>query len=57
MKTESSSPQELQGVGNFHTRSIMNADVFDITFDKEMNLSIQWLNNKESIELKRQDYK
>ncbi len=55
MKTESSFPQELQGVGNFHTGNIMNADAFKITFDKEMDLSIQWQDNKESIKLKRQD--
>ncbi|HHV09745.1 MAG TPA: hypothetical protein GXX75_05655 [Clostridiales bacterium] len=55
MKAESSYPQELQGVGNFHTGSIMNADAIKITFDKEMDLSIQWQDNKESITLKRQD--
>ena len=55
MKTESSFPQELQGVGSFHTGSIINADAFDITFDKKMELSIQWQDKKESIELKRQD--
>lgn len=55
MKIESTSPQELQGVGNFHTGSIMNSDAFKITFDKEMDLSIQWQDNEESIKLKRQD--
>ncbi len=55
MKTESLYPQDLQGVGYFHTGSIMNADVIKITFDKEMDLSIHWQDNKESIKLKRQD--
>ncbi|MFT4146651.1 MAG: hypothetical protein QM644_19580 [Mobilitalea sp.] len=55
IKAESSSPQELQGVGNFHTGSIMNADNIKVTFDKEIDLSIQWRDNEESIILKRQD--
>lgn len=54
-KSESSFPQELQGVGNFHTGSIINADAFKITFDDEMDLSIQWKDKNESIQLKRQN--
>ena len=55
MKIESSYPQELQGVGSFLTSNIMNADSFDITFDKEIDWSIQWNDKEENIKLIRQD--
>lgn len=39
---ESTYPQELQGVANFHVGSRMNADIFKITLDEEMELTIKW---------------
>lgn len=54
MEIESSYPQELQGIGYFHVGSRMNADLFKVTFDKQIDLSIQWLEYNESIKLIRQ---
>ena len=51
----SSFPQQLQGIGYFHAGSRMNADIFKITFDKEMVFAIQWQGNTEKFKLNRQD--
>lgn len=53
IKTQSSYPQELQGVANFHTGSSMNADVIKITFDKDVELNVKWQGKNETLKLKR----
>lgn len=55
MKIESSYPQELQGVANFHTGSRTNADVIQISFDKIIELTVNWKGKSETIKLKRQN--
>lgn len=55
MKMESSSPQELQGVGHFHTGSRMNADIFDLTFDEAVHLSVNWQGKTETLKLEAQN--
>ena len=55
MKMESSYPQELKGVANFHTGSRVNAEAFKITFDKELELTVKWKEKSEIIKLKRQN--
>lgn len=53
IETKSSYPQELQGVANFHTGTRMNADMFEITFDEEMELLVKWQDKNETIKLQR----
>lgn len=55
IETKSSYPQELQGVANFHTGTRVNADMFDITFDEEMELIVKWQDKNETIKLQRQN--
>jgi hypothetical protein len=55
IKTQSSYPQELQGVANFHTGSRMNAEVAKITFDKDIELTVKWQGKIETIKLTRQN--
>ena len=55
MKIGSSSPQELQGVANFHTGSRMNADNVKVTFDKEIILTVKWQCKSETLKLERQN--
>ncbi len=52
---QSSYPQQLKGIGNFHTASELNADMINIDFPEEINLEIKWLNKKEYIILKKQE--
>lgn len=54
MKEQSSYPQELQGIGNFHTGCRMNADITKIKFDKDIELTVKWQGRSEIIKLKRQ---
>lgn len=55
IKTQSSYPQELQGVANFHTGNRMNADVIQITFGKDVELNVKWQGKNETVKLKRQN--
>lgn len=55
IKIESSSPQELQGVGSFHTGSRMNADIFDLTFDEAAHLTVSWQGKTETLKLEAQN--
>lgn len=55
MKEQSSSPQELQGIGYFHTGCRMNADITKIKFDKDIELTVKWQGKNEIIKLNRQD--
>lgn len=48
----SSSLQELQGVGNFHTGSIINANMFKLDIEKELLLTVKWQGNIEEVKLK-----
>lgn len=53
IETKSTYPQELQGVANFHTGTRINADMFEITFDEEMELLVKWQDKNETIKLQR----
>lgn len=55
MKTQSSYPQELQGVANFHIGSRMNADFTKITFDNDIELTVKWQGKSETIKPERQN--
>lgn len=54
MKIESSSPQELQGVGSFHTGSRMNADIFSLTLEETVHLTVSWQGRTEKLVLEVQ---
>jgi hypothetical protein len=53
LTTQSSHPQKLQGVANFHTGSRMNAEIVKVSLDKEIALTIKWQGKSESIKLKK----
>lgn len=53
-KLESSFPQPLKGVGNFHTATEINAKLIDSDFSERITLTINWKDKKEVIELKKQ---
>lgn len=55
MKSQSSSPQELQGVAYLHTGSRMNIDAVKITFDKDIELIVKWQGKNETVKLQRQN--
>lgn len=50
---KSTYPQELQGVANFHVGSRMNANIFRISYDDEMELTIKWQGKSEVLKLKK----
>lgn len=50
---ESSFPQELQGILNFHVASRINADFFETNFDNQMQLTVKWQGKEEHILLKK----
>jgi len=52
---ESSFPQQLKGIGNFHTASEVNTTIVDIDFPEEVTLEIRWLDKKENLVLIKQD--
>ncbi|MDP5274938.1 hypothetical protein [Chengkuizengella axinellae] len=52
--SQSSYPQSLKGVRNFHTASEMNAEAFDFANPEEVVLEISWQDKKETITLKKQ---
>lgn len=52
---ESSFPQHLKGIGNFHTASEVNASIVDNVFPEEITLEIRWQDKKENIVLKKLD--
>jgi len=55
MEMKSSYPQELQDVANFHTGTRMNADMFEITFNEEMELLVNWQDKNETVKLQRRN--
>ena len=55
IETKSTYPQELQGVANFHTGTRINADMFEITFDEEMELLVKWQDKDETVKLQRRN--
>jgi hypothetical protein len=55
MFLSSTYPQPLQGVGNFHTASEMNADFFTMEFPDKVTLEIRWQDKVEKIILKKQN--
>lgn len=52
---ESSYPQPLKGVRNFHTATEINEELVNWKFPKTVKLTIMWNGKKEIIELVRQD--
>jgi hypothetical protein len=55
MKIESSYPQDLKGVGNFHTGSITNPATVQITFDNNIELNVKWQDKNEVVKLIKQN--
>jgi hypothetical protein len=54
-KLESSDPQPLKGIGNFHTATEINKDLVDGDFPDQLTLTVKWNDQSEVIELKKQD--
>ncbi|KOP82943.1 hypothetical protein ACFFHH_06585 [Cytobacillus solani] len=52
---ESSFPQPLKGVRNFHTATEINAELVNGDFPETIKLTIMWDEKKEMIELVKQD--
>ncbi|WP_069650088.1 hypothetical protein [Caloranaerobacter ferrireducens] len=53
MKLESSFPQKLKGIGNFHTATEMNAELFNTDYGDELILEIKWKDKTEKLYLKK----
>lgn len=53
MKLESSFPQKLKGIGNFHTATEMNAELFSTDYGDELILEIKWKDKTEKLYLKK----
>jgi hypothetical protein len=54
LQRKSSSPQNLEGIGNFHTGSRMNADSIKAPSDKEVELTVKWNGEQETFQLELQ---
>lgn len=54
---KSSFPLALKGIGNYHTASEVNAEIYDTISDApdEITLEVKWLNHKETIKLTKQN--
>lgn len=53
-KIKSSYPQNLKGIGNFHTASETNATLFNIDIDKEVQLIVKWNGKSEVLKLRKE---